>query len=233
MRGNDGIKKIFIIEILLFICWCLIVMAFADYDKAGFYFWGGFCFGFLSYLIAGVSLLLIKTNNNRNTTEINYIPVYYTMVYLLVSIVINTYFTFRITGKYNIILVILNSVILVSFIGIRLFTDSYVARVDEQTIRLSKKISPITSISSKLSTLLSVTTDPVIKKQLIKVKEMVDYSSNLSQEFSVNSQNLFLLQLNQIESMIYDNKEKDEIIKRIEEAAITWNKRNSVVSTIK
>lgn len=233
MRGNDGIKKIFIIEILLFICWCLIVLMFTNYDKVGFYFWGGFGFGVLSFLVAGVSLLLIKTKHNRSTTEINYVPIYLTLVYLSVSIVINTYFTFRKAGNFNILLVIFNSVILVLFIGIRLYTDGYVARVDEQTRHSAQKIGQITSISSKLSILLCATTDPDIKKELLKVKEIVDYSSNVSQEFTENSQNLFLLLLNQIESMIYEDREKNEIIKSIEEAAVTWSKRNSVVSIIK
>ena len=65
MQGNDSIKKISIIELLMFIGWCVVVLVFADYDRAGFYFWGGFGFGFLSFIVAGVSLLLIKMKNNR------------------------------------------------------------------------------------------------------------------------------------------------------------------------
>lgn len=192
MQGKDSIKKSSIIELLLFIGWCLVVLVFADYDRAGFYFWGGFCFGVISFVVAGVSLLLIKITNNKNTTEINYIPVYYTSVYLLVSLIINTLFVFLVTGKYNIILVVLNLVVLVAFISIRLYTSDYITRVDRQTRYSADKISPISSISTQLATLLSITTDSDIKKQLHKLREMVDYSSNVSQAFLENSQNLFL-----------------------------------------
>nr|WP_295684231.1 hypothetical protein [uncultured Lachnoclostridium sp.] len=232
MHRKNGIEKLSIIELLTFISWCVIVLVFADYDRAGFYFWGGFGFGFISYVVAGVSLLLIKKNNNRNTTEISYIPVYYTAVYLLVSVIINTYFVFRVTGKLNVVLVVLNLVIFVTFISIRLYTDGFVARVDVQTRHSADKIRPITSISSQLAIMLSVTTDSDIKKQLLKLKEIVDYSSNVSQEFSENSQKLFLLQLNQIQSLIIEHKDKDEINKKIQEATATWKTRNSVVSTI-
>ncbi|WP_029504924.1 hypothetical protein [Lachnoclostridium phytofermentans] len=232
MHRKNGIEKLSIIELLTFISWCVIVLVFADYDRAGFYFWGGFGFGFISYVVAGVSLLLIKKNNNRNTTEISYIPVYYTAVYLLVSVIINTYFVFRVTGKLNVVLVVLNLVIFVAFISIRLYTDGFVARVDVQTRHSADKIRPITSISSQLAIMLSVTTDSDIKKQLLKLKEIVDYSSNVSQEFSENSQKLFLLQLNQIQSLIVEHKDKDEINKKIQEATATWKTRNSVVSTI-
>ena len=232
MHRKNGIEKLSIIELLTFISWCVIVLVFADYDRAGFYFWGGFGFGFISYVVAGVSLLLIKKNNNRNTTEISFIPVYYTAVYLLVSVIINTYFVFRVTGKLNVVLVVLNLVIFVAFISIRLYTDGFVARVDVQTRHSADKIRPITSISSQLAIMLSVTTDSDIKKQLLKLKEIVDYSSNVSQEFSENSQKLFLLQLNQIQSLIVEHKDKDEINKKIQEATATWKTRNSVVSTI-
>lgn len=233
MQGNGSIKKISIIKLLLFISWCVVVLVFADYDRAGFYFWGGFSFGFISFVVAGTSLLFIKITNNRNTTEINYIPVYYTSIYLLVSIIINTYFVFRATGKYNIILVVLNLVILIAFITIRLYSDDYIARVDKQTRHSAEKIRPISSISSQLATLLSVTTEPDIKKQLHKLKETVEYSSNVSQGFLVDSQDLFLLQLNQIQSLIVERKDKDEIYKKIQEATVTWNTRNSLASTIK
>lgn len=232
MHRKNGIEKLSIIELLTFISWCVIVLVFADYDRAGFYFWGGFGFGFISYVVAGVSLLLIKKNNSRNTTEISYIPVYYTAVYLLVSVIINTYFVFRVTGKLNVVLVVLNLVIFVAFISIRLYTDGFVARVDVQTRHSADKLRPITSISSQLAIMLSVTTDSDIKKQLLKLKEIVDYSSNVSQEFSENSQKLFLLQLNQIQSLIVEHKDKDEINKKIQEATATWKTRNSVVSTI-
>lgn len=233
MKGKGGINRLYIIEFLLFIGWCAVVLVFADYERAGFYFWGGFGFGLLSFIVTGASLLLIRTRNNRNTTEISYIPVYYTAVYLLVSIIINTYFVLRITGKFNIVLVILNLMILVAFIAIRLYTDDFVARVDEQTRHSVEKIRPITSISSQLAILLSVTTDSDIKKLVFGLKEMVDYSSNVSQGFSENSQNLFLLQLNQIQSLIVEHKDKDDISKKIQEATVTWKTRNSVVSTIK
>jgi hypothetical protein len=233
MQRNNNIKKLSIIELLLFVSWCVIVLVFADYDGAGFYYWGGFCFGLISFVVAGASLLLIKASNNSSTTEINYIPVYYTSIYLLVSIVINTYFIFLATGKYNIILVVLNLLVFIAFIALRLYSGDYIKRVDNQTRHSAEKIRPMSSISAQLAALLSLTTDSDIKKHLYKLKEMVDYSSNVSQSFLENSQNQFLLQLNQIQSLIVEHKSNDEIINKIHEATITWKTRNSMASTIK
>lgn len=233
MQEKDGIKKLAIIELLVCMIWCIIVLVFANYDKADFYFWGGFSFALFSFLVAGISLLLIKKKNQRNTTEIRYIPVYYTAFYLLASILINTYFVCRLAGKHNIILVVLNALIFIVFISIRLFTDGYVSRVGNQTKYSTEKTMPSTTISSKLSTLLSIATESDIKKELLKLKETVDYSSNVSQRFSENSNNLFLLLLNQIESLMVEKQDKEEIIKKIQEATVVWKTRNGMASTIK
>lgn len=233
MLKNDDIKKIFIIEILAFFSWFVICVAFSDIQDGGFYLWGGLIFGVISFVLAGVSLYLVEINSNRNTTEINYIPIYYTILFQIVTIIINTYFIFRGNGNLNVIVVVLNSVAIILFISLRLFTEQYVQRVDEQTIYSSKKIASFTAISVKLSTLISIEKDNEIKKKLLEVKELVDYSSNVSQPFSDQQQNLFLLQLNQIEAMILENREKKDVLNKIEEAVIIWNTRNSTVSAIR
>ena len=233
MQEKNSMIRLTIIDLLLFVGWCAVVLGFADYDSAGFYFWGGLSFGVFSFIVAGVSLLLIKKRNNRNTTEISLIPVYYTAAYQFAALIVNTYFIMREAGKMNQLLVVLNTIILVAFIAVRLNTDDYVSHVDKQTRHLAEKIKPITLISSRMATILSVTSDPDIKTQLLKLKEMVDYSSNVSQEFSEETQNYFLLQLNQIQSLIVEHKDKEEIDKNIQEATVTWKMRNSVDSYMK
>lgn len=233
MKVNDSIRKIFIIELLLFIGWCVVVLAFADYDRAAFYFWGGFGFGVFAFIVAAISFLYTNIISNRNTTEINYIPVYITSVYLIAAIIVNTYFAFREKGKLNVILVSVNLLLFIVFIGLRLYTDDYQIRVDKQTVHSATKIKPITTISAKLGILVSMATDADVKKQLLKLKETVDYSSNVSQGFSEESENLFLLQLNQIETMISEKQDKELISKKIQESMVVWKSRNNVVSTIK
>ncbi len=233
MQKNNNIKKIMLIEILMFLAWCAVILIFADYDKAGFYFWGGFSFGILSFIIVAISLYLTDIKANRNTTEISYIPVYFTIIYLFFSLVINTYFIFRLSGKFNVVLMSLNGFILVLFTAVRLFTDQYVSRVEYQTSHITEKIRPISAISSQLASILSLTTNSNTKRELHILKETVDYSSNISQKFSEDLQKEFELQLNQIQTMIIENKDQDEINKKIQEATQTWKYRNSVVSSIK
>lgn len=233
MRVKVDIKRTAVIYLLALVAWCIVIFAFADYDRIGFYFWGGFAFGAVSFITAVISLLFIKTYENENLTEINYIPFYYTSAYLLVSLVINSCFVYRMAGKYNLLLVIANLLILFAFIAIRVNTDDYAKDLDKQTKKIEKKIESVSAISTRMSVLLSIVTDPEIKKALLKLKEKVDFSSNLSQDFLAESQNLFILQLEQIQEMISGNKSKDEILKKIQEATVTWNSRNSVASSIK
>ena len=106
-------------------------------------------------------------------------------------------------------------------------------RVEKQTEHVSDKINPIMSISVLLSTMISTTSNPDIKKQLLKLKENVDYSTNISQTYTENAQNDFLVQLNNIQNEIMNNSDMDKIKKMIEEAQSIWKKRNSLISTIR
>lgn len=230
MQQNKNINRIAMITLSILVGWCLVIAIFTNYDRIGFYFWGGLSFGFLSFIVAEVSFVLTKTKNSRDTTEINYIPIYYTCAYLVISVILNTYFVFRLSGKFNLLVVASNLVILIIFVSIRLFTNDYVERVGDQTKYSVDKVSPITNISTQLAVLLSITVDTEIKKQLLTLKQLVDYSSNVSQNIAQNSENLFLLQLEQIHNMLIENRDKAEINNKIKEATITWKTRNNVVA---
>ncbi len=233
MKKNNSIKKISIIELLIFACWCVVVLVFADYNHAGFYLWAGFGFGVCHFVVAALSLFFVNTKNNRSTTELSFIPVYYTAAYLLISVCIDTYFIFRVSGDFNVLLVGINLVVLAFFIGIRIYTDSYVDRVDKQTRHIAEQTGAVASVQSLLSVIIGSVNDPDLKKQLIKLKETVDYSSNMSQQFTMNAQNQMMSVLNQIQVMVSQKENKHEIIEKINEASSIWKSRNSLASTIK
>ena len=54
MEGK-GIKLLLITESLIWFAWCAIILVFANYDKAGFYFWAGLICGTIAFGISVVS----------------------------------------------------------------------------------------------------------------------------------------------------------------------------------
>lgn len=218
-----------IIEALICVVWCAIVLIFAKYDQAGFYFWGGFGFGLFAFILVAVVLVFFNAKGTRDTTEASALPLYFSGIYLLATIVTNSYFTAKIAGDNNRVLVILNLVFMVAYISAILYANSYIAGLADATKEVASKIRPITDISKKLGSVVSSAKDDEVKKALLKLKEKVDFSSNLTSDATKDVENIFYLQLGQIQNMIVENRDKSEILSLINEADTNWNARNSKI----
>lgn len=230
---NQIIKKIFLGKGLVFACWLAMFLVFADFDNGGFYLWGGFGFCTFAFIVAATSLYFVDIKTNRSLTEINTIPVYYTGIYLTVTVIVNSIFIIRTAGEYNSILMLFNFIAFVVFMGVRMSTDSYVNDVNNQIEYTNEKMGKVSAISSNLGILISSTANEDIRKQLLKLKENVDYGNSLTSHFTESTEREFLAKLDEIKSMIDLNSEEESINKCIEEISLMWQKRTSLSSTIK
>lgn len=93
MKGNK------ICSIVLFVfaaLWAFSILIFTDFEDAGFYYWGGFAFGLIAIILGAIVNLFISSRSNRNTTEIEMIPIYVTAVYVVASVIFNAVGTERV-----------------------------------------------------------------------------------------------------------------------------------------
>lgn len=232
MEGK-GIKLSLIIESLIWFAWCAIILVFANYDKAGFYFWAGLICGTIAFGISVVSKLMIKPKNNRTTTEVSFISIFATEAFFVIELVINTIFVLIADAEYKAIVVIVNTVILIVFVATRLYADSYLKNTANVAAQTVAKMQPIANVSRQLGYLLSIANTPETKKKLRLLKENVDYSNNVSAYFTREYEERFLLVLSQVQTSIESNMDEVEIIRRIDEADRTWKGRNSIIATTK
>lgn len=232
-QKRDILNKIMILEALIAVAWAAIVLIFTeDLGDKEFYFWGGFTCVMLAFVIAIGSLFLIHSRNNENLTEIRVIPVWVSLAYLGISVFINSIFVAIDADEPRKPLVVINVILLIGFIGFRMFTDNYAQRVNDQTKAVVEKLKPTTAISARLGVIVSSATDEDVKKKLLSLKETVDYSSNLTQHGTEAFQAQFLSQLGYIEGLLNSNGDKALVCQKIDEAMATWRGRNSVNASI-
>lgn len=225
---DKNIKKILIIEGLVFVCWLVVVLLYTASVEPGLYLWCGLGFGIFSFIVAGVSLLLVKGGGRNNTTEISLIPVYITGVYLVAALGANTQFIIRVEGKYIYVPFVVNFALFILFISVRLFTDNYINRVDRQTAKISSKVAQSANVSSKVAVVISGVSDKDIKQKLLKLKETIDYGSNVSNAQATSFINKLYDQLDTIQDLINTNADKAQIEQAIDEAENLWKTRNSL-----
>lgn len=229
MKGNKICSLVLTVFAAL---WTLSILIFVDFEDAGFYFWGGLCFGLIAIILGAVVNVFISSRAGRNTTEIEMLPIYVTAVYVIISVIFNAIFVYLKDGEYNIAIPVVNVVAMVAYMVVIYSLGQYADRVVAVSSAVGSKTSKYGMITTKMAQLLGMCKDPDVKKRVLDLKQKVDYSNNLSQEVSVYEEEDFYNVITNIESMLVDGSSKEDIMSLIDEADNIWKTRNSKLSTM-
>lgn len=229
MKGNKICSLVLAVFAAL---WTLSILIFVDFEDAGFYFWGGLCFGLIAIILGAVVNVFISSRAGRNTTEIEMLPIYVTAVYVVISVIFNAIFVYLKDGEYNIAIPVVNVVAMVAYMVVIYSLGQYADRVVAVSSAVGSKTSKYGMITTKMAQLLGMCKDPDVRKRVLDLKQKVDYSNNLSQEVSVYEEEDFYNVITNIESMLVDGSSKEDIMSLIDEADNIWKTRNSKLSTM-
>jgi hypothetical protein len=219
-------NKILVIAIaLLTLVWIVgVSIAATHYDKPCI---GGVIATVIAILIAELYLLFVHKVPGGRAVEVSAIPLICTVSFFVVSLAVNTLFVFAKKGDFNPLLMVLNLIIDVIYIIILLFAEKSSRRLNSQLVRMGEKTQSPSELSHKLGNLLSIAEDDEVRLQLRKLKETVDYSSNLSSSKTTLPENQLALQLDEIMELIIGRTDSSAICKKIKEAEVTWKTRIS------
>ena len=229
MKGNKICSLVLTVFAAL---WTLSILIFVDFEDAGFYFWGGLCFGLIAIVLGAVVNLFISSRSNRNTTEIEMLPIYVTAVYVVISVIFNAIFVYLKDGDYNIAIPVFNVVAMVAYLVIIFSLGQYADRVVATGNAVGFKASRYGMITTKMAQILGMCNDPDIRKKVLDLKQKVDYSNNLAQDVSGYEEQDFYNVITNIESMLVDGSSKEDIMSLLDEADNIWKVRNSKLSTM-
>lgn len=229
MKDKNSINKILVLGTLIFVGWCIAIFVTVKPELIGFNFWFAFAFGIISFVVSFVSVIRMKISYNRNLTEINALPLVATVAYFVVSVVFNSIFVFRLYFGFRLMLVSVNFILLAAFVAYRLFTDNYASHVEALSEKVEEKTADVKRISSKLALIAGKTTDVNVKKRILKLKETVDYSTNLTQSRLYEIQDEFLLELNKLETLIDEGGSAEAFNERLSRLEAIWKSRNAVM----
>lgn len=199
---------------------------------AGPNYWIGFLFGLIGLVIAGVTIFLFG-ESNYNTTEIGYIPIYYTAVFVVLMMILNLSFAFVWSRFLRPVFIVANLVIILVYVVLAYNASRNLQRVKELTEYAPGKMKNTADISRQLSVLLSIAQDAGVRQELLKLKEIVSYSNNVTQQFSEDDERLFLEKLVNIQEDLSNNADTKTVMDKIKDAATTWNIRNSSINSMR
>lgn len=234
---NTSSKKFMIVSGLITAAWVLVMITFLRVLAAGSFGILAVVGGIVAFVVASVSVSNWEKGAIRSPdlTEINALGYIFSSVYLGAALIINAILCAIGIGHLfsPMIPVAVNLVLLAIQIGMTAYLPHYQQRTAYVTGHAAEKINPYVQISAKLSSLIALSDNERVKMALRKLKEQVDYSSNVSNNYTKESENNFFQELLRIQDKIENEDSEEEIMRSISKADRLWKSRNSIHASIR
>ena len=223
--NNIKNKNAVIVSGLLFVVWFTAMISFGTASWLPLNFYTALAFGSFSLTVSLIYLLVFATAKSK-TNEIRYIPVVLIMAYLVISLAVNFLFCFYITGIQTIFF--LNVLLLCTAVGGIFFSEKYVRGVERKVGILEDKQSIQKFLSQRVGKAILLSKDEEVKKKLLSLKELVDYSNALSIRASEEIERALCFQFDTLENMLLQGADRAKILERIEEIIVDVKYRNTI-----
>ncbi|MBR3305903.1 MAG: hypothetical protein IKI75_01450 [Lachnospiraceae bacterium] len=234
MKASERSRlALFFATVAIAVVWIILMLIFTDFDEAGFYYWGGLAFGIIAFAITCLALLMMHIHRNRSTTEITMLSGYILEGYALISCIVNTIFCVIRDGDHGKILVAVNLILMLVFGIIFAASLNYNKRVAELADNIDTRTAPVANYSSRIAGIVAMAQDPAVKAALLKLKESVDYGSNMSRGYAEAGEREFSDKLDIIQNLVLaGNTPADQLIGEIEQAKRLYAMRNAQMQTL-
>ena len=230
MRTN---KKVFLLTIgIVSIGWLIVMCAIDKLNPSGISGSIGLLFGMLGFVLVLIFNLQSAQGKVENDTSAFAIPFICSLLFLGGILLINTIFiivTIFIPVNFILIkkiVIIVNIIMMVCYVVCSLYFLVYLRRLREKSVIFSTETADLSHVSSAIGKLLSITENREIKTEILKLKEVVDYSANTHTRVSSNVEQTFLSQISSIQRAVQENADPKEIKQIILQAIKLWHERN-------
>lgn len=221
---------------MLAVIWTIALLLFIGFESVQIRFWISFGFGILSFLLAIVGLFAFQGTKDRNTVEISMSRGYAAVIYVFISVVFNLCMgipvarltpALPLTGLTVSLPVTVNLLLIIAFFAVCYGISKYETKTADMTRNSAQRVEAVVSISRDIATLAAASKDAEIKQRLLKLKELVDYSTNNTQGVAEYYENDFSAKFTVLRNNVLNGGSSEEAIQTIDELETAWKMRNA------
>lgn len=213
-----------LIGLLAAITWSAIILLIGHPNNLGACGWLSYVFVLVSIAVAVACFSFHRTP--QNDSSLVGIPFYYSIAFVSISVIINGIYILAEIKSLGVLAIAVDIVLFVAYLGIMVFSYLYQERFLKRIENVETRTTFVTSCSAAIGVLLSESADPDIHNALVKLKEKVDFSSNITKSPALISE--ISEKVSEIRAAIESSDEKADILKLIEELGNLWNKKNAI-----
>lgn len=228
-------KRQILVESLVLVVWLIIMALLHSWFMRPDVFMISIVFGIVGFAASVAGLLVIdgQRTRSRALADANLLASFVPALYFGAALIVNTLFCVMsyvwISTKgpiiVNLLLLLVAAVVLIGM-------NSYTQRAEKDVARAGAAVGQHAIMAAHVATLLSQAQDGEVRKELLKLKQLVDFSSSVSQSSTADVETKFLSQLGAIESALESGVAPAEVIELVRQAELTWKKRNAINSSI-
>lgn len=199
--------------------------------KLPFLSWDGIAGVVMAMIAAELYLLVFRKNPGEGGTETAALGIIFTVGYFLTAVLMNSVFVLLALGGFSLLFLILNLAVLVCYIMLLLWAEQQTARLGRQMAKTEEKTAPTREIARKLGQLLAICDDPEIKSSLLKLKEAVDYATNISTDATATYDDQMNTLLDEIVQLALGNADRMIMLNKVSSAQKLWKMRSGAASS--
>ncbi|MBQ3252178.1 MAG: hypothetical protein IJB02_02930 [Oscillospiraceae bacterium] len=218
---------------IIALVWLFAVAAYTAIFELPEICWGSIVCTIIAVIITELYLLVFRKNPGEQGIEPAALGIILTISFMVVTILLNTIFVLVEHGDFNWILLLLNFMVVASYIIPLLWVELSVARLIRQLKVTEQKTTPSVNIGKKLGELLAITEDAEIRGKLLKLKEAVDYGTNISTNATAEKEAQMGALLDELAQLTIARADRLIILNKVEAAEMTWKMRSSTASSVR
>lgn len=213
--------------------WIFAVAAYTMLFELPWLCWGSVTCTVVAIIAAELYLLVFKKHPGEEAAEPGALGAILTICYLLITALLNSVFILLGYGDFNWLLLAINMATLVGYIILLLWVEQHTARLTAQLVKTAIKTAPSKDIARKLGELLAITEDAEIRNKLLKLKEAVDYGTNISTNATAEKEQQMNELLDELMQLSISKADKMIILNKVDAAEMTWKLRSSTASSVR
>ncbi len=232
MKKISGRYISLIVVGVIFVIWNVLVWTLAKLEDANVYFYCGYAFTAIAFLLVAGVLFLFRLG--KNTIFSVMMPAYIaTGLYFFVTLIMNMIFMINTAGDNTKAVVIPNVIIVLLYLAAMAVAYFAVSHIHSNNEVIDQKVATLKRVSVDLGQIGALATDPDIKTALSKLREAVDYSDPMGNAETASLEEEFTKKVAEVRMLVENNYEKDLVLGKITAADNKLRERNEYLRTTK
>lgn len=221
-----------LIVAIAFVIWNILVFTIADLGKQSTFFWVGYAFIFLAFLLVAGSMFALRLK--KNVTFSMAYPCYLVVgIYFAVIFIMDSIFMGFGTHSNKVAVVVPNVILLLIFVALFILTFFGLAHIENNNKVIKEKVGGLKKTVIALDQIANRAADPAVKSELAKLSEAVNYSDPMGNAETADLEAQFDQRVSSIRLMVMDNMPEETILKAIEAASFLLEERNATLRVTK